>query len=117
MANSGEKFLYFLIGGFVGASVALLFAPKSGEETRRYLEDKYREGADTVNRRVKEGQRYVGSVKEGLAGKVGETIEAGRETVARQKDQLSSAIEAGRKAYQEEKSKLTEESGGEESSV
>jgi len=56
-------------------------------------------------------------VKEGLAGKVGQKIDAGRETVARQKDQLSSAIEAGRRAYQEEKSKLTEESGEEESSV
>jgi len=117
MADSGEKFLYFLIGGFVGASVALLFAPKSGEETRRYLEDKYREGADTLNRRVQEGRKYVDNVKEGLAGRVGETIDAGRETVSRQKEQLSSAIEAGRRAYQEEKSKLTEEHGGEESSI
>jgi gas vesicle protein len=115
MANSGDKFLYFLIGGFVGASVALLFAPRSGEETRRYLEGKYREGADTVQKRVKESREYVGSMKEGLTERVGETIEAGKETVARQKDQLSSAIEAGRKAYQQEKSKLGEESGGQES--
>ncbi len=117
MANSGEKFLYFLIGGFVGASVALLFAPRSGEETRRYLENKYREGADSLNRRVKEGRQYVGDLREGVSAKVEETLDAGRETIARQKDQLSSAIEAGRRAYQEEKAKLTEESGPEESSV
>jgi gas vesicle protein len=109
--------MYFLIGGFVGASVALLFAPKSGEETRRYLEGKYKEGADTFNRRVAEGRRYVEEAKEELTSKVGQTIDAGKETVARQKDQLTSAIEAGRKAYQEEKSKLTEEGGGEEGSV
>jgi gas vesicle protein len=109
--------MYFLIGGFVGASVALLFAPKSGEETRRYLEGKYKEGADTLNRRVTEGRQYVEDVKQGLSSKVGETIETGKETVARQKDQLTSAIEAGRKAYQDEKSKLTEEGGGEEGSV
>jgi gas vesicle protein len=114
MANSGEKFMYFLIGGFVGASVALLFAPKSGEETRRFLEGKYREGTDTLNRRVAEGRQYVDEVKGGLTEKVGQTIDAGKETVARQKDQLTSAIEAGRKAYQEEKSKLSEESGSEE---
>jgi len=117
MANSSDKFLYFLIGGFVGASVALLFAPRSGEETRRLLEGKYREGTDTVNRRIQEGRQYVGEVKEGLTEKVGEKLEAGRETVARQKDQLSSAIEAGRRAYQQEKSRLSDESGGEEGSV
>ena len=117
MANSGEKFMYFLIGGFVGASVALLFAPKSGEETRRFLEGKYKEGADTLGRKVSEGRQYVEEVKDGLSSKVEHTIEAGKETVARQKEQLTSAIEAGRRAYQEEKSKLTEESGGEESSA
>jgi len=117
MANGGDKFMYFLIGGFVGASVALLFAPKSGEETRRFLEGKYREGTETLNQRVAEGRQYVGNVKEDFAGKVESTIDAGKETVARQKDQLTSAIEAGRKAYQEEKSKLTEETGEKEGSA
>ena len=117
MADSGDKFMYFLIGGFVGASVALLFAPKSGEETRKYLENKYREGTDTLTQKVQEGREYVGTVKEGVSEKVEGTIEAGKETVTRQRDQLTSAIEAGRKAYQEEKTKLTEESGSEEGAV
>ena len=117
MANSGDKFLYFLIGGFVGASVALLFAPKSGEETRKFLEGKYREGTDTLTQKVRESRDYVGTVKEELSGKVEETIEAGKETVTRQKDQLTSAIEAGRRAYQEEKNKLTGEGDSEESAV
>jgi gas vesicle protein len=111
MANSGDKFLYFLIGGFVGASVALLFAPRSGEETRRFLEGKYREGSERINQRVQEGREYVTEVKEGISGRVGETIEKGRETVSRQKEQLSSAIDAGRRAYQDEKAKLTADEG------
>ena len=111
MANGGDKFLYFVIGGFVGASVALLFAPRSGEETRRFLEGKYREGSEKINQRVQEGREYVTEVKEGISGKVGETLERGKETVARQKDQLSSAIDAGRRAYQDEKSKLTADEG------
>jgi gas vesicle protein len=42
--NSGQTFLSFLIGvilgGLVGAAVALLYAPQSGEETRAAIRDK-----------------------------------------------------------------------------
>ena len=46
MASSGDKLVYFLIGSFVGACVALLLAPQSGDETRELLEGKA-EGAPT----------------------------------------------------------------------
>jgi len=113
MANSGDKFLYFLIGGFVGASVALLFAPKSGEETRRYLEAKYRSGADEFGNRVRAGREYVAGRKEDFSHKISDAFDRGRETVNRQKEQIESAIEAGKKAYQEEKAKLEESAEGE----
>jgi len=35
--NSGSKVSYFLVGLGIGALVGILFAPKSGEETREYL--------------------------------------------------------------------------------
>jgi len=114
MANSGEKFLYFLIGGFVGASVALLFAPKAGEETRQLIGSKYRQSTDEVARRVSEGREYLTEKKSDLSGKLTETIEKGKETVSRQKEQIATAIEAGKKAYQEEKEKLQESSEEEE---
>ena len=113
MANSGDKFLYFLIGGFVGASVALLFAPKSGEETRKYLEAKYRAGSEEFGGRLRSGREYVSERKEEISHKISDAIEKGRETVNRQKEQVESAIEAGKKAYQEEKSKLEEQAEGE----
>ncbi|UCF36510.1 MAG: YtxH domain-containing protein [Acidobacteriota bacterium] len=106
MAQSGEKFLYFLIGGFVGASVALLFAPKTGEETRQLLESKYRTGTEELNRRVRSGREYITHAKEDLTERVSGTVDRGREVIAKQKDQISSAIEAGKKAYDEEKAKL-----------
>jgi gas vesicle protein len=115
MANNGEKFLYFLIGGFVGASVALLFAPKSGEETRHLLSSKYRQGSDEVTRRIREGKDYLSETKSDLSEKLSHTIEKGRDTVNRQKDQIATAIEAGKKAYQEEKEKLSESPESEES--
>ena len=114
MAKSGEKLLYFLIGGFVGASVALLFAPKSGEATRQMLGDRYRSGAEGVSKRVQAGRDYVTSARQNLGDKVSETLEKGRDVVTKQKEQISTAIEAGKRAYQEEKGKL--EAGGEENS-
>lgn len=109
MANSGDKILYFLIGGFVGASVALLFAPKSGEETRNFLEGKYREGTEKLNQQVRKSKEQISESYQDLSGRVSQSVEKGRDVVNRQKEQLATAIEAGRRAYQEEKSQLEPE--------
>lgn len=122
MADSGEKVLYFFIGGFVGASVALLFAPKSGEETRNYLESKYREsseklsskyreGSQKVEEKLREGRDYVDKTGRDLSHQFKEVVDRGKGTVNKQKEQLSSAIEAGKKAYHEQKSKLGADAG------
>lgn len=117
MASNGDKVLYFLVGGFVGAAVALLFAPKSGQETRKYIEDRYREGADKVGKKVNEGREYIGSktregrdyvsdTARGVGDRLHEVLDKGREVVTRQKDQLSAAVEAGKDAYTKEQKKI-----------
>ena len=47
-ASKSEKFLWMLAGLGVGAGVALLFAPKTGRETRKYLKRVAEEGRDKV---------------------------------------------------------------------
>ena len=83
MANSdngaGTVVVAFVLGAITGAAVALLMAPASGEETRRMLLDKAREGAD----------------------KAGEAARQGRELWNRQRETLSTAFERGREAYQQ----------------
>ena len=69
----------FVLGALTGAAVALLVAPASGEETRRRLSDKAREGADRAS----------------------EAARQGREFVNRQKDTFATAVERGREAYQQ----------------
>ena len=106
MASSGDKLTYFLVGGFVGASVALLLAPRSGEETRDMLGDRYREGSDKIGETFRSGREVAVERSREFADRAGETIGRGRETLSQQKDQLAAAVEAGRQAYEEERQQL-----------
>ena len=92
--GTGEKALFFILGAFVGATTALLLAPRSGEETRKLLASKAREGADYIARQGRD-----------LADKASGYVEKGREYLDQQKDQIAAAVEAGKQAYREEKSK------------
>jgi len=94
--NVGSKVTYFLVGLGVGALVGVLFAPKSGEETRDYLTKRAEEGRDFAQRKARE-----------LRERAEDLIERGKEVAAQQKDSVSAAVEAGREAYQREKGKAS----------
>jgi gas vesicle protein len=108
MADSGlsEKFVYFLAGGCIGAAVALLFAPKTGEETREILGGKAKQSAEVLERKVIAGKEILQEKTQDVTSVLNETIEKGKETVTKQKEQLNQAIASGKKAYQKQKSKL-----------
>ena len=130
--NLSTRLTYLLIGGGIGAVIALLFAPKSGQELRGDLADATRKGIDKSREAAQQvGERageYYESTRE-RAGelynqaatrasevytqateKVGEVAQSARATAARQTSTVAAAIDAGKKAYQEEKRK-TELSG------
>lgn len=46
--EESSRFAWFLTGAIVGATVALLYAPKSGRETRQFISDKTQQGKDAV---------------------------------------------------------------------
>ena len=54
--GNGEKFLWMLAGMGLGAGIALLFAPKSGREARRYLSRLALEGRERV---LESGEEFV----------------------------------------------------------
>ena len=93
-SSAGEKALYFVLGAAIGAATALLIAPRSGVETRKLILSKARDGADVVTTHANN-----------VAGKTSEYVERGKEVLQQQRDQLSAAIEAGKRAYREEKEK------------
>src|SRR5215472_6221305 len=88
--NGGGGFLWFLAGLGIGAVVGVLYAPQSGNETREILMAKAEEGRDFVRKRAREARDQA------------ETWAArGKEVINAQKEQLRSAVEAGRQAYRE----------------
>jgi len=119
--NISTRLTYLLIGGGIGAILALLFAPKSGQELRGDIADATRKGIDRSREAAQHltdraGEYYeatrerAGELYSTAARKVGEVAQTAREAASRQGGTVAAAIDAGRKAYQEEKRK-TEMSG------
>jgi gas vesicle protein len=101
--NGGDKFLFFLAGAGIGAAFALLFAPKSGRETRDMLARTANDSRDFVTNKVTEGRQMVDDRRRRLGDDFTGFLDKSREAVQRQKEQLSAAFEAGKAAYREEK--------------
>ena len=115
------RLTYLLIGGGIGAILALLFAPKSGEELRGDIADATRKGIDRSREAAQQLSDRAGEYYEATrdraselyaqaAEKAGDVAKTAREAAARQTGTVAAAIDAGKKAYQEEKRK-TEMSG------
>lgn len=90
MAEEGSKFSYFAFGLGLGLAIGVLFAPKSGEETRDFIRSKADEGKEFLRRR-----------SEDLRGQASDLVDRGKTAVGRQRDQLAAAVEAGKQAYRE----------------
>jgi gas vesicle protein len=98
-----------------------LFAPKSGQELRGDIADATRKGIDRSREAAQQLSDRAGEYYEATrdratelysqaAEKVGEVAQTAREAAARQTGTVAAAIDAGKKAYIEEKRK-TEMSG------
>jgi gas vesicle protein len=88
MANSNLP--YFLLGLGVGAVSGILFAPKAGDETREELRQRVGEGREYLKRRGGEWRHQAEHV-----------MDRGREVVHGQREHLSAALDAGRRAYRD----------------
>lgn len=96
----------FLLGALVGAGVALLFAPRSGEETRRDIKRQARKAQNKVRDVADEVTGQVVDTFEGARARVEEQIETARSAIVAKKDQVSRAMEAGRDAAQQARTDL-----------
>jgi gas vesicle protein len=88
--RDGNTFVWFLAGLGLGALAGLLYAPRSGSETR-----------DVIRARAEEGREYVRGRAREARDQASQWADKGRDVVSQQKEQFRAAYEAGRQAYQE----------------
>ena len=104
--NRVEGLLFMLAGATVGAAVALLFAPQSGDKTRRQIV-RYSKKAGS------RAQKFVGEIAESMDDVLGDILKYGEEGLAkgkqmtdRAKTEILDVLDAGKKYLEDEKSKL-----------
>ena len=94
--RDGNSFMWFLAGLGLGAVVGVLYAPRSGNETR-----------DVIRTKAEEGREYVRGRARQAREQATDWVDRGKDLLNQQKEQFRSAYEAGRQAYSE----ATSESG------
>ena len=93
-----SRILAFVLGGAVGAGIALLLTPQSGSKTRRQIKEATRDVTDKAT-------VYYDQVRE----KMDDVVIKGKDLVLEKKPLLTAAIEAGKEAYEKEKEKKIKE--------
>jgi gas vesicle protein len=91
----------FLVGSVIGVATALLFAPRSGEETRAEIRDRAVDlrdrTTDTVNQTVSQAKSKAYEIKDTVQQKAQEVTERGRQKLTKQLDRASEALDNGKK--------------------
>ena len=93
----------FMIGGLIGAAVALLLAPQSGEETRLMIRDKGIELKDQVETTAGDARVRAEQMAQDARTRASDAQQRGQVVLEQQKSRIEEAIEAGKKAAQDTK--------------
>ncbi len=88
--DNSSNFMWFLAGLGFGALLGVLYAPRAGRETR-----------DSLKNTAQEGREYLKTRSRDAKETMNEWVDRGKEVVGRSKEQINSAIDAGRQAYRE----------------
>ncbi len=87
---SSNEFTYFGIGAALGAAVAVLLAPKSGPETRKFLRSQADEGAGYLTSRATDARDAAA-----------QAINRGKKVIKQNAENVSAAVDAGLQTYRE----------------
>jgi gas vesicle protein len=88
--DNSNSLLWFLAGLGFGALMGVLYAPRSGRETRDALKNTAQEGGEYIKNRGREAKETVS-----------QWVDRGKDVVGQQKERISAAIDATRQAYRE----------------
>lgn len=115
-SSAATKLTFLIIGGGIGAVLALLFAPKSGVELREDIADATRKGIEKSKEAAAQIQDRAGEYYEATRERAADILETAKESAgdltekaksvaASTANPFSAAIEAGKQAYTAEKRK------------
>lgn len=88
--DNSNSFMWFLAGLGFGALLGVLYAPRSGRETREAIKNSAQEGSEYLKTRGREARDTMN-----------QWVDRGKDVVGQQKDKISAAIDASRQAYRE----------------
>ena len=82
--SGASRLAWFFTGALIGATVAILYAPSSGKDTRKYITDKTQQGRDAVvetSKDVAEASKEMFERGRKLVEDAAELFERGRKLV------------------------------------
>jgi gas vesicle protein len=96
----------FLIGSAIGAAVALLFAPRSGEETREEIRKFYDRSRSRMGEMQEDVAERIARLVDEIQEKTNELLASGKAMAEERKRDLQEAIAIAKRALDEERALL-----------
>ena len=96
----------FIVGSVLGASIALLYAPQSGEVTRQEMREKTERTIIKAHKLEEELKYTISQLIGNVKLRVSQLMEEGKDIAEDKKAEILAAIDAGKKALEKERSKL-----------
>lgn len=106
----GAAALGVLIGGAIGALAGILFAPASGQQTRRRIREKSAEIKDSAVDLVDEGRARVEDFIDESRDRIGDFIRESRSEFRDLSTKVRDAVDEGRRAYSRRRDELRDDS-------
>ena len=115
MANSGSTFLALLTGAAIGAGLGMLYAPDSGEETRRKLGENARRTQDDLNRRYKETSSNLSQKAKKARGDFETRLDETLSSASYKADEILSSLETKLEELRKQNAKFQKDKDKKES--
>ena len=97
--NASTGLIAFLIGGLIGGTLALLYAPKSGKKTRQFLSDQSQETVDQMLQSIKDAQESVLSTIEDAQSRLDSMNKDTREKLQRLQEIAQETVQEEKKVF------------------